>query len=317
MKRIMNICTYDGDMERYRDRADLQEYLRRYRLDGLEVLEGGDPDVKGLIVPEDVIGVHLRFFPCWYCMWSGDTATLLEEFGTWEEVRYQLGGTDREGILRIFRDNLAFARKYHPQYVVFHVSDVLLAEAVPRKFRYSDEEIVDAAAEVLNILFEKDEGFELLLENLWWPGFTMARPKITERLLSKVRYPRTGVMLDIGHLLNTNTSLRTLEEGADYIREVLLRHTDRSIVRGLHFHQTLSGAYVEEQKKCPPKLTGTYAEKTGALTEYIHRVDRHQPFVGRIAEELVEWIAPEYLVYELISSSREEHEKYLREINHF
>lgn len=312
MKRIMNICTHSTDLERYQSREDLRSYYRGFGLDGLEVLDCGAKDEKGLIAPEDVIGVHLKYFPCWYCLWAGDTKTVLEEFGSWEEVERQFGGKDREAILGAFRENLNFARRLGPQYVVFHVADVLLAEAASRKHRYTDEQIADGAAELLNALFPKDEGFELLLENLWWPGLTMTKPRIAERLLSNVKYPRTGIMLDIGHLLHTNTSLRTLEEGAGYVRKILSQYRDRSIVRGVHFHQTLSGAYVEEQKKNPPKLAGTYYEKCGMTAGYVYQVDSHSPFVGKEAEELIEWLAPEYLVYELLSADRAQHFEYMQ-----
>ena len=314
MKQIMNICLHYSDFERYESRENLRSYYRSFGLDGLEVLDAGDKDVHSLIVPEDVIGVHLRYFPSWYCLWAGDTEAILEEFGTWEEVERQFGGTDREAILRAFRQNLEVARSFHPEYAVFHVSDVLLSEAVNRKFRYSDEEIVDAAAEILNNVYASDEGFELLLENLWWPGLTLTRPEITYRLLEKVNYPRKGIMLDTGHLLHTNTGIRTQEEGAAYIREVLSQYEDRSIIRGVHFHQTLSGAYVEEQKLHPPVLKGTYYERAGQLAEYIWRVDSHDPFVCREAQELIEWLDPEYLVYELLSGSREEHTQYMEEL---
>lgn len=311
MKRIMNFCLHYSDLERYKSREDLYSYYRGFGLDGIELLDGGAKDEKSLVEPEDVIGIHLRYFPCWYCLWSGDTKSTLEEFGDWEEVRKQFGGTDREAILRAFQENLEFARSYRPKYVVFHVSDVLLSEAVTRRHRYSDEEIVDGAAEILNCIFTEEEEFELLLENLWWPGLQMTRPEITYRLLEQVHYPRTGIMLDTGHLLHTNTAIRSQEEGASYIREVLSQYEDLSMIRGVHFHQTLSGAYVEEQKKHPPVLKGSYLDKCCALAEYIHRVDSHDPFTCRKAQELIEWLDPEYLVYELLSASREEHEQYM------
>lgn len=304
MKKIMNMTTHYTDMARYESRDDLRSFFRSFGLDGLEVLEAG-PDTKKLVVPEDTIGVHLRYFPTWYCLWSGDTETTLREFGSWEEVKARFGGTDREALLGSFRTNLNFARSMDPEYVVFHVSDALLDELATRKHRYTDEEIVDGAAELLNQLFTRDEGFELLLENLWWPGMRLTRPEITYRLLEKVRYPRTGVMLDTGHLMHTNTALRTPAEAAAYIRRVISQYPDRSFIRGVHFHQTLNGAYVEEQKKRPPVLVGTYFEKSCAVAEYINTVDSHRPFLGKEAEDLIQWLDPEYLVYELMSPTRE------------
>lgn len=313
MKYIMNISTHSSDVERYKSRADLRYYYKSFGLDGLEVLEAGKEE-KEIIAPEDVIGVHLKYYPCWYCFWSGDSKTVLEEFGNWEEVKRQFGGTKWEDILDGFRKNLEFARKYHPSYVVFHVSDILMSEAITRKFRYTDEEIVDAAAEILNLIFVEDEGFELLVENLWWPGLTMLKTELTYRLLEKIRYPQKGIMLDVGHLMHTNTGLRTQAEGAAYIRQVMEQYDDRSIIRGVHFHQTLSGAYVEEQKKNPPKLSGSYYERLCSLAGYIFQVDSHKPFTGSEAEDLIAWLAPEYLVYELLTSDRAEHERYMAEL---
>ncbi len=310
MKRIMNFCTHSSDLERFESGKELRGYYRRFGLDGLELLEAG-PDDQKLVAPEDVVGVHLKYFPSWYCFWSGDERTIAEEFGSREEAEQYFGGTGQEAVLEAFRKNLEFARRYHPEYVVFHVSDVLLSEAVPRKFRYSDEEIVDAAADLLNRLLPENEGFELLLENLWWPGLTMTRPEVTYRLLEKVRYPRKGIMLDTGHLLHTNTALRTEQEGAAYLREVMERYEDQSIIRGIHFHQTLSGAYVEEQKKHPPVMKGSYDEKNGALAWYVWQVDSHRPFLCREAWDVVEWLNPEYLVYELLTEDRAEHERFM------
>ncbi len=48
-------------------------------------------------------------------------------------------------------------------------------------------------------------------------GFTFTEPELTRRLLDGIRAERKGIMLDIGHLMNCDTSLRTLEEGADYV----------------------------------------------------------------------------------------------------
>lgn len=314
MKRMMNICLHESDMRRYRDREDLRSYYRDFGLDGLEVLDGGAEEAKSLIAPEDVIGVHLRYFPCWYSLWAGDTKRLLEEFGSWREVEAYYGGTDRTALIRAFQNNLEFARTCRPEYVVFHVSDAFLDELFTRRHRYSDEQILDGAAELLNSFLTQEEPFELLLENLWWPGLKLTRPELTYRILEKVRYPKTGIMLDTGHLLHTNPDLRTQEEGVAYIREVISGYEDRSIVRGVHFHQTLSGAYVQEQMKHPPVLRGTYYERSASVMEYICRVDSHRPFLCREATDLIEWLHPEYLVYELLSADRKQHEEYMRQI---
>ena len=79
--------------------------------------------------------------------------------------------------------------------------------------------------EVINLLLgDRAWPFDFLVENQWWPGFTFTEPELTRRLLDGIRAERKGIMLDIGHLMNCDTSLRTLEEGADYVHRMLDRH---------------------------------------------------------------------------------------------
>lgn len=320
MKKLTNITTHESDTGRYKNNKGLKAFCQNFGLDGLEIMEVGS-DEKGIIHKEDVVGFHLMHYPCWYCFWSDDRETLKEEFGreensgwtyeTEEEIRKNFGGTDRSAIIEAFRKNIDFAKHYEPEYVVFHVTDVLCCEAMSRKFRYTDEEIVDGAAELLNELFTEDFGFELLLENLWWPGLTMTRPEITSRLLEKVHYPRIGIMLDVGHLLHTNIALRTEAEAAAYLREVLDRYEDTSIIHGVHFHQTLEGAFVEEVKKHPRKPTGSYIEKCCEIMDYVYRLDHHNPFLNREAAAIIKKLDPAYLVFEFITESREQQEEWL------
>ena len=308
----------------------LKKFLKRYGLDGVELMQMGKAK-KQVLKKENVIGFHLMHYPCWYCLWKNDTRTLLEEFGNHicqedylevkkagvlppvvlEEIKKNFGGTDREALLEPFRNNIQFAKQYDPEYVVFHVTDVLCCEAKKREFRYTDEEIVDGAAEFLNELFQEDLGFELLLENLWWPGLTMTRPEITRRLLDHIKYPRKGIMLDIGHLLHTDTSLQTEEEAVNYLREVLSRYEDLSIIRGVHYHQTLEGAFVEETKKHPKVVEGSYRDKCGDIMEYVYHLDHHNPFLNTEAAALIKELNPEWLVFEFLTESYEQQEKWL------
>ena len=75
-----------------------------------------------------------------------------------------------------------------------------------------------------------------------------------------MKYPRKGIMLDIGHLLHTNTALRTEDDAVKYLREVL---GDMRIFRSSlesHYHQTLEGAFIEEIKRRPEVLKGSYRD---------------------------------------------------------
>lgn len=117
--------------------------------------------------------------------------------------------------MRVYRDDLERARTVGVKYVVFHVSDVSIEEGYTYQWRHSSEEVIDAAVEIVNALLREEDEFDFLLENLWWPGLTMTEPELTQRLLEGVYYPKKGLMLDTGHLMNAKQSLTTQREGVD------------------------------------------------------------------------------------------------------
>lgn len=314
MKKMMNITTNAEDLDRFTDHSDLRNFYRGFGLDGLEVMQAGI-DEKGIIHSEDVLGVHLKYFTSWMDLWNGNRDRLLKEFGTMETVEQVFGGGTREALLRSFIDNLAFAASVVPEYMVFHVSDCTMEESMLRKHYYTEEEVLDATAELVNEMTGVIKGNPLLLfENLWYPGLTMKSPELTRRLLDKVHYQNTGIMLDVGHLLHTNMNLQTLEEGTEYILSILKQYGDLSFIKGIHLHQTLSGEYSRKlMSEWKPMMTGTYYERYWQIMTHIYNIDSHQPFTNNCVNEIITAVAPEYLVLEQVSSSREEHGRMLNE----
>ena len=314
MKKIMNITTYEDDLNRFAGREDLVRYYRGHGLDGLEVLESGE-DVRGVIAPVDVLGVHLRYYSAWMDLWTGNRKRLLEEFGSVEVCRQVYGGDTRKALVEAYEKNVAFAAAVAPEYMVFHVSECTMAESMYRTYHYSDEEVADAAAELINSFAHKISGEPwLLLENLWYSGMTMERPEIVYRLMEKINYPKVGVMLDIGHLLHTNMEIRTIDEGVDYIHRVLDRYEDLSFIKGVHLHQSLSGAYAMDCRDNWRRAEGDYWAQMWDIMGRIFQIDTHKPFQSpRVWELLDRMTGLEYLVLEQISSSREEHDRQLRQ----
>jgi sugar phosphate isomerase/epimerase len=301
------------DLERYRDNQDLKQFYRGHGMDGIELYEAGT-DEAGLFAADDTIGAHLRYFHDWLGLWRGDTKAVLAEYGTQEMVEMIFGGFSRDAMIGTMRKNLDFARRYSPEYAVFHVSNVTLDQCVTRKAPYADDEVVEAAIEVLNALFHgSNDTFILLMENLWWTGLKMDKPELTRRLLEGVEYPRKGIMLDLGHLLHTNTALRTLDEGVDYIHSILDLYDDLSFIRGIHLNQTLSGEYAERIMRNPLKVEGSYYDKVMALQYHVYEIDNHKPFLSKRLGTILNRINPDYLVLEFISSSREEHSRFITE----
>ena len=313
MKTLFNITTSDDDLQRFESAEDLESMLN-YGFDGVELMYFGE-DEKKIIKKDKVIGYHMHFFPFWLDFWKGNEERLLREFDKKETWEQYYGGTSREAIIQRYREDLKYAHQYGAEYVVFHVSEASIEESFTWNYHYSDEEVVDATAELLNELFKNEDGkIALLLENLWQPGLQFTRPEITKRLLDQVNYPNKGIMLDTGHLLHTNTGLKTQEEGISYIHQLLDAHGALcSHIRGIHLNQSLTGEYCENIKKNPPKMEPTYQGRYNQMFFHAFAVDKHEPFTREGIRELVERIDPEYLTFEFITADNAQHQRYLKE----
>lgn len=312
MKLLFNLSTNEDDLQRFSDREDFEHYLHDF--DGVELMYLGE-DTKGIVPKEKVLGIHMYFFPFWVDFWKGNEEALKKEFDTrknWESV---YGGSNRDALLTRYKKDLKIAHEYGAEYVVFHVSEASVEESFTWDYSHTDEEVIDATAELLNELFAEEDGsLMLLMENLWQPGLTFTDPKMTKRLLEKINYPNKGFMLDTGHLLHTNTALRTQEEGISYIHRMLDEHGELCrFIKGIHLNQSLTGEYCEKTRKNPPQMENTYEGRYGQMFFHAFAVDQHQPFTGEGIQALVDRIGPKYLTLEFITENRAQHEEYLRQ----
>ena len=310
MKTQINLTTDACDLDRFASQAELLALLEG---EGIELTCYGE-DTRGVVPKDRVTGIHMRCLPYWVEFWRGNLPACIREFDDVGTVRAVFGGETPEALLKHYRRDLELAKRYGAEYLVFHVCDGSCEETFTGKSRHTDAEVIDAAAELLNALFgSASDGPWLLLENLWYAGLRFTDPKMTARLLDRVKYPKTGLMLDTGHLMHTCTRLRSQEDGVRRIREMLDLHGDLCrYIRGVHLHQSLTGEIIAETQANPPQLAPTYAERCGQLFRYVFSVDRHEPFTCAGVRELVERIAPDWLTYELISRDLAEHRALLK-----
>lgn len=313
MKVMMNITDCSGDTGRYRNGFEAWEFAGRFGCDGFELMHCAGGNEK-FFPAEAVEGVHLRFFSHWLDLWNGDLNALEREYDTLENVKNIFGGLERSCILCVLEEDLERAKRLGASYVVFHVSDVKDSELFTYRFSHTDEEVIDRAAQLVNLLLDgKDYEFEFLMENLWWPGFTMTNPVMTGRLLEKVHYPKKGIMLDTGHLMHANLELKTQEEAVEYILEKVRAHKDLArYIRGIHLNQSLTGEYVKKLLSRTDGAPERWAERAEECYRHLFAIDSHLPFTAAGVREMVREINPAYLVYEFISKNRAEHEEKLR-----
>lgn len=313
MIETTNLTNTAYDLERYRDADDVRAFLRTFSLDGLEVMPWGE-NTLSFLPPDAVPGLHLGYFPCWVDFYRGQEEPVLREFGSMQAAYDRFGGETPEAIVEFFRRQMDFAESLHVKYVVFHVSDVSIRETVSYRFEHTDEEVIDASAEVLNRAMEgRAYSFELLLENLWWPGFTFTRPEMTRRMLDGIGYPRTGIMLDVGHLMHTNLDLTGERDGAAYVLRQMDAHGAlASRVRGLHMNFGATGDAVRAMLRAGVPQDGDYWTRLGNAYEWILKIDPHRPFETPAAAALIREIQPAYLTHEFITESRAQHEAFLK-----
>ncbi|MBQ4354405.1 MAG: TIM barrel protein [Clostridia bacterium] len=300
MTELINLPLYAGSFEEFADREDCRKKILSSGCGGIEGIWGGEaiPDT----LPADLLcGYHLIFYPDWLDFYRGRKAKVLEKFGNEETIRQFYGGTDADILVRQYRDDLERAVQLGAKYVVFHVSDVSVEESYTYRWDHTNREVIDAAAELINTILDGREWpFLFLVENQWWPGFTFTEPEETARLLDRIHTAKKGILLDTGHLMNTCTRLRTEREGIDYIHAMLDKNGSLSKeICAMHLHQSLSGAYVQENTGSLPELPEDYFACFGVNYSHILRIDRHLPWTDCAVQTLIERIEPQYLTHEL------------------
>lgn len=303
MLQLVNLSNYTSDIEVINNSAEcLQAFLNHHHLDGLEMMFCDTWD-SSVHKKKWIQGVHLRFWPAWLDFWRGDNEELLRQFGTEEDIIACYGGLTRDIWIRNYKANIKAAVKSGAKYLVFHVSHTRIPELFSWEFSVSDSEVIEATIELANELVDEiPPNVTLLFENLWWPGMTLQDPRLVARLLENVKHPNVGIMLDTGHLMNTNQDLTSEEEGIDYIIHILDSLGGyRKYVRGIHLHKSLSGEYIKKSK-----FTKTEKFDMNEVMNHVLKIDQHQPFTTSTVQRLIEYIKPEFLVHEFMYSSMEE-----------
>lgn len=319
--RSMNFSIYGGMLDRFKDSDDIKASYKKGGLNGLEVILAGESD-QGKILPEMVNGVHLYFHIFWMDFWRGDYERLDREFDSREQWIEYYGGMDRNVYLDALRKDLQYAKKVGAKYVVFHVSEVTLRESYLYTYKYTDEEVIDASLEIINTLLDEEEyPFDFLVENLWWSGLDMNTPALTKKLVEGIHSDRKGIMLDMGHYMNTNCELKTPEDAVAYLHAMLDAHEAAGIpitdwIKGIHLQMSLGGEYVKKQReewKSSPMNFDDYPFYELYRLAYQHAcdIDLHQPFLGEGVKELIERIHPRYVTEEFQQNSREEYEQFI------
>ncbi|WBW97691.1 TIM barrel protein [Oceanirhabdus sp. W0125-5] len=310
MYKILNISNYDGDLKKFEYKhSNMKEFLKKYDLDGFEVLQFGQ--WKEEQIPKNIIkGMHLRFYPTWIDFYRGDIDKLISKVDSKENISMLYGGNHKKVIIDYYKSELKTAKEIGVEYVVLHVCHVDLHEALTYEFSYSDEEVIEEAANLINEIFSGEEKYEftLLLENLWWPGLKFKNKENMKTIIDKINYDKVGFILDTGHMINTNLNIKDKDEAIEYIADTIDRLGEmKNYIKGIHLNYSLSGAYVKEfiRNEKNAKRNHEFKELFQNIYDHISKIDYHDPFEHERVNELIESLDIKYLVYELLSPTLE------------
>lgn len=309
MQRLLNISTHGSDIEIIGDDwKQARAILSTNEFDAFEVYPvDGYPFEQ---IPPDLIGgVHLRFLPIMGPIWEGDRERLLAIFGDEDTVKHMYGGMDKTAIIEIYRRQLALAHRLGAEYTVFHASQVELEHVYSWHCPWSWQETVDMCAEIINeVTAETDYTGWIMFENLWWPGsMRLDAPAEIERLLDRVVYPNSGIVLDTGHILNKNQAIRSEAQGIDYILKTVQGLGElRSTIKAVHLTRSLSAEYVLQSRTTGDPYAGceTFWDRFVQAHKHVSQIDQHDPFEDPAIGGLFDLIDPDYLVFEFTFASR-------------
>lgn len=294
MKQSVSHYMMPGDSE-----ESIQQVVNALGLDGIENLVYGEVPaahpMKSLTV-----GCHLAYWPVWMNFYLRKKEWYEKDFPAAADRKQVFGGDTVEAWLSKIKNNIHAALAEEPEYLVWHVADCRNPDIWTRQFQYTDLEILENTAEIYNqVAKEIPPHVWVLFENIFWPGLYQLDPREVDFFFSKLKGNRVGIMLDTGHLMNTNLDLKTEADGADYVCQVVQNlGTMKSLVKGIHLSCSLSAEYQKATwGKLPDMINPT------VIGNHIMSIDQHRPFTTDAARKIVDTIEPLYLTHELFGRS--------------
>ena len=303
MIQIVTFPAAEGFIVPYKGWDVFRHMLKRYGVDGVEAL--WIPGEKDKTMPNDMlVGCQLAIVDDWFDFMKKDAPELMRRYSSWSRVHMCYSGIHPFNLLAAYRQNLEEAIACDVKYVVYEVFNITSEEFWTYEWRHDDYAILDATIETINYLLRNTEPtFDFLVENSWWPGFRFTDPHMTEYLLSRINYPRVGIMLDTGHLMNTDPSIQNEADGADYILSQYRAHGELGkYVRGLKLNQSISGAYAMASRlpldAIPEEfLVPDNDDGEAAWQMRMRFIDRKNAWSSPAAGLVVSEIEPEYLCH--------------------
>ncbi|MBS5781176.1 TIM barrel protein [Megamonas sp.] len=274
----------------------LGEYVASMKLDGIEQLIYDNNMI--LKYKELTIGVHLEYWSYWIDFWWNNQQRLDYIFESNEEKKHYYKAQNIYEWIEYIKKNITLALNLKPQYLVWHVSEANVQEIFTYNFYYNDRQVLLATSEVFNEVAKIiPDNVLILFENLWWPGLRLNSMENIVYFFEKLKHNNVGIMLDTGHLMNTNINLTSELEASIFIKDIVNNlGSFASLIKGVHLNCSLSGQY---QKKFIEQQFKFCEFDKHRLWEHIIKIDKHEIFQTKAPSFLIDYIQPQYVVHEL------------------
>lgn len=274
----------------------LGEYVASMKLDGIEQLIYDNNMI--LKYKESTIGVHLEYWSYWIDFWWNNQQRLDYIFESNEEKKHYYKAQNIYEWIKYIKKNITLALNLKPQYLVWHVSEANVQEIFTYNFYYNDRQVLLATSEVFNEVAKIiPDNVLILFENLWWPGLRLNSMENVVYFFEKLKHNNVGIMLDTGHLMNTNINLTSELEASIFIKDIVNNlGSFASLIKGVHLNCSLSGQY---QKKFIEQQFKFCEFDKHRLWEHITKIDKHEIFQTKAPSFLIDYIQPQYVVHEL------------------
>lgn len=316
-QNLIDFSVYPPDLNRFENGwKGLEEYVEKKKLDGVELLIGYDFPDKA--IPKQIVkSVHLPFWVTWLDVWRKGEDAVKYYFPNISEdhLLFCCGGKNASEMVDTQKKIWENASLFNPAHAVVHAAHVELEHSFTRDYTYKSTEVLNSLAAFLNRTAKEFSNGEppvtLAIENLWWPGLDLLFPAQTDDFASRLEFSNWNLILDTGHLMNTNPALRCEDEAIDFVLDRISRLSKdiQYKIKSLHLNCSISGNYQinQVQKGLPENWSElNFSEKYSVARNHVMKIDQHLPFQTERVKEIIESISPEIVVHEFITKNMDE-----------
>jgi len=321
-ENLVDFSIHPSDLKRLEDGwKGLKKYIDKSDADGVELLIGYE--AASADIPREIVkSIHLPFWITWLDVWRKGEKGLKAYFPPMppDHIQYCCGGSSQAEMVATQKKLWEFAADFQPKQAVMHAAHVELEHAFTRKFTYADDEVLQTFAELLNRTAQEFSDGEppctIGIENLWWPGLNFENAALTDDFAGSLAFDKWNLVLDTGHLMNTNPKLRCEDEAVDFVLEKLTQLSTeiRKRIQSIHLNLSLSGEYQLQQirRGLPAEWANlSHGEKYTSARNHVLKIDQHLPFQSTRAKEIVDLIQPHTIVHEFITPTMAEYDSHL------